>query len=293
MKWLLITSDKDSGIKLRKIVNKNYIDCEKYELDFDSLDVNTLFKNIYEVSNCVIIADPDFSSNILDLIIGFCIGKNIDVYSNLNLESTYNIQNFYDFESVESIFSFLEENKNQIVKATEKKDAFSFLYKKGFPITVDNFITNMINNNCEICEYYIKAGIDINSCDKDGTPLLNIACRSENIDMVKWLLNKGSCIDSVSEDRGYTPLMDAVWKGNLEIAKYLIKQGACVNKINKEGQSMIILAVGANKIELCKLLAENGADVDFKDDMGMSAFGYASLFKKDNILEILEKYHKE
>ena len=41
------------------------------------------------------------------------------------------------------------------------------------------------------------------------------------------------------------------------------------------------------------MLVENGADPDVPDSMGMSAYGYAQLFKKDEIAAILEKYHKE
>ena len=129
--------------------------------------------------------------------------------------------------------------------------------------------------------------------DKDGTPMLNIACRSDNLSAVKWLLNHGAELNGVSKDRGYTAIMDAVWRGNEDITKFLIRKGAELNTISKEGQTMLILAVGADKTEIVRMLAENGADPDIQDGMGMSAYGYAQLFKKEEILSILEKYHKE
>ena len=58
------------------------------------------------------------------------------------------------------------------------------------------------------------------------------------------------------------------------------------------GQNNLILAVGANRESLVKLLAENGADPDVKDMMGMSAYNYAVLFKKQKLVEILTPYHK-
>ena len=145
----------------------------------------------------------------------------------------------------------------------------------------------------EILECYLAAGLDINARDKDGTPVLNVACRYENLSAVKWLCSLGADINAVSEDRGYTALMDAVWKGNKEIAEYLISQKADLNTISKEGQSNLILAVGADRTEIVQILAENGADPDIQDGMGMSAYAYAQLFKKKEILAILEKYHKE
>ncbi|MBQ5473084.1 MAG: ankyrin repeat domain-containing protein, partial [Treponema sp.] len=84
-----------------------------------------------------------------------------------------------------------------------------------------------------------------------------------------------------------------VWRKNTEITKLLIDKGADVNIINKEGQTMIILSVGADNVEISRMLCEAGADVDIQDQMGMSAYGYASLFKKQALLEVLEKYHKE
>ena len=44
--------------------------------------------------------------------------------------------------------------------------------------------------------------------------------------------------------------------------------------------------------KIVKLLAENGADPDVKDMMGMSAYTYAVLFKKQRLVEILQPYHK-
>ena len=103
----------------------------------------------------------------------------------------------------------------------------------------------------------------------------------------------GADINASSDDRGYTAVMDAVWRGNEKITKYLISKGADLNTINKEGQTNLILAVGANRESLVQLLAENGADPDVKDMMGMSAYNYAVLFKKEKLVEILKPFHKE
>jgi len=135
--------------------------------------------------------------------------------------------------------------------------------------------------------------MSVDSRDRDGTPMLNIAARNDRLDFVQWLVEQGADINAVSEDRGYTAIMDAVWRGNIEITEYLIKKGSDLNTINKEGQSMLVLAVGANRTQICKILAENGANPDIPDAMGMSAYGYAKLFKKVDIVSILEKYHKE
>ena len=55
-----------------------------------------------------------------------------------------------------------------------------------------------------------------------------------------------------------------------------------------------ITIIGAKNIKnkIRQMLAENGADPDVKDMMGMSAYNYAVLFKKQKLVEILTPYHK-
>ena len=120
--------------------------------------------------------------------------------------------------------------------------------------------------------------------------MLNIACRNDNFDFVKMFLELGANIEAVSDDRGYTAVMDAVWRGNEKITKFLIENGADLNTISKEGQSNLVLAVGAGRENIVKLLAENGSDCDVKDMMGMSAYNYAVLFKKTRIVDILKPF---
>ena len=87
--------------------------------------------------------------------------------------------------------------------------------------------------------------------------------------------------------------MDAVWKSNEEIIKILVENGASLKFISKEGQSILVLAVGIGKESICKILAKNGADPDIKDSMGMSAYEYAVLFHREEIINALKPFHKE
>ena len=162
---------------------------------------------------------------------------------------------------------------------------------KGIPFTVDCFANFINDGKFEICRQFIAAGMDINSRDKNGTPMLNIAVRTDKEEIVSWMIDNGADINVISEDRGYSPLMDAVWRGNEEITRFLIEHNANVNTISKEGQSNLVIAVGAGKIGIVSLLALAGADPDIKDSMGMSAYDYSVLFKKDEITKILFPFH--
>ena len=292
MKWLVITSDEDKEANLLKSIDKIFSNSAIYFFNPNSFDCSMALEIMPSIDCCAILEKMETSFILFAL--GWLVGRNIQTFS--LQEKPYSLacasDSFHTFADSASLNSYLIKNRLEIICNVNKRKSCLYLFKKGMPLTVAGFVHYIEKENIDILNRYMYAGLSLNSRDEDGTPLLNIACRNRSFAVVEWFLKNGADIDPVSEDRGYTPLMDAVWKGDLKISSLLIQKGADVNRMNKEGQTMIILAVGANRVDMCKLLVENGADVDVVDAMGMSAYGYARLFKKHNILEVLEKYHK-
>ena len=65
-----------------------------------------------------------------------------------------------------------------------------------------------------------------------------------------------------------------------------LSKGANLNFVSRDGQTALILATGSENFQICRILAENGADPTIKDRMGMSSIDYATLFKKEEILNL-------
>lgn len=108
--------------------------------------------------------------------------------------------------------------------------------------------------------------------------------------MYTLLENKANA--SQSDYTGRTALHLAVFKGNEEIADLLIKHGANINQKDNNGKSPLLKAIEKGKYEqmfackrfdceklfsillgnvgMAELLIENGADVDFKDNGGIT-----------------------
>ena len=292
MKWLVITSDKERESNVLKSIDVTFSNSTIYFFHPNSFDCSLALEIMPSIDCCVILEKSETS--FILFLLGWLVGRNIQTFS---LQETTNAlvceaAHFHSFDDSSALKAYLIENRCEIIREVNRRKSWLYLFKKGMSLTVSDFARYIEKEDIDVCTRYMYAGISLDSRDKDGTPLLNIACRNQSAVMVEWLLKNGASVDPVSEDRGYTPLMDAVWKGNLKIASILIERGADVNKMNKEGQTMIILAVGANRSDICRLLVENGADVDFEDGMGMSAYAYARLFKKQDVLAVLEKYHK-
>lgn len=300
MKWLILTDNNELNTKCNEfLTTSNKKDkVISASLTLESLKANK--KNLSELAACILFAidEQGISASLgagLSTVFGYFAAENISVFTNIKLIFENNLfgkEFCISAKSADELYNNLTQKYNKISDEASMRLAKKKLLDRGIPYTSDCFGTYIAKNKPEVVHEFLAAGMSINSRDDLGTPMLNIACRNDNFDFVKMIYELGAEINAVSEDRGYTAVMDAVWRGNEKITKYLISKGADLNTINKEGQNNLILAVGANRESLVKLLAENGADPDVKDMMGMSAYNYAVLFKKQRLVEILEPFHK-
>lgn len=301
MNYLIITDNQDFVTKTTEEIQSLEKSAKIYNINFSFTEIKKFKSKIEDLTLCILYTENQEQFSLETKIkmsncCGYAIAKDILILTNikfLNDSCILSTEYFKFKETQNKLIEYIKQQYEHISITNTKRVAKKKLLEKGIPFTPDCFATYIAKNKSKICDLFINGGMDINSRDENGTPLLNIAVRNDNEDFVKLFIDLGADINSVSQDRGYTPVMDAVWKGNKEIAKILIEEGAELNTINKEGQTNLVLAVGANKTEICKLLAEHGADPDIKDQMGMSAYGYATLFKKEDIINILKPFHKE
>ncbi len=300
MKWLIISDDEELTGRLNTFLSENN---KKDKIYIAPITIETLKnykKDFMELAACIIYTK---SENGIEAAVGAGLCSMFGYFAALNIpvitNNSFLIQDYLfgkeigiGCQSSEDLYNLFTENYSKLSTESCQRIAKKKLLNRGIPFTSDCFGTYIAKNKPEIVQEFLEAGMSINSRDDTGTPMLNIACRNDNYEFVEMMLGLGADINAVSEDRGYTAVMDAVWRGNEKITKYLISKGADLNTINKEGQNNLILAVGANRESLVKLLAENGANPDVKDMMGMSAYNYAMLFKKQRLVEILTPYHK-
>lgn len=301
MKWLIITDNKDIKIQCTEFILKSNKKDKVLSSNLSLEEIKSTKKKLKELAAAIIFVGDEYSISPalaagLYTIFGFFAAENIPVFTNMTLLYTNPIFGkdiAIGSKDEDSLYGSFVKNYNKVSDESCMRIAKQKLLNRGIPYTSDCFGTYIAKNKIEVVNEFLEAGMSVNSRDDSGTPMLNIACRNDNFEFVEMLLGLGAELNAVSEDRGYTAVMDAVWRGNEKITKYLISKGADLNTINKEGQNNLILAVGANRESLVKLLAENGADPDVKDMMGMSAYTYAVLFKKQRLVDILKPFHKE
>ena len=126
--------------------------------------------------------------------------------------------------------------------------------KKGMSFTQEAFLNEVRSGNKEHMELFIKAGMDINSRDKDGSTALMIVSEKGDLEMAQLLIQNGADVDAKNID-GYTALMYVAYKGNLQIAELLIKNRADINVRDKDGWTALRYALiqrGSAMVELLK-----------------------------------------
>lgn len=301
MQWLVITDNiiffERLNITLLNLDKKNK--CTLCDIDVE--EIKKQKKILTNLVACIIYITDETKltpelNNLFSTLSGFFAANGIPLITNGEIltETNFLAKDSVIFaNNVDEINDFISKKYKKLEDSAKKRLAKKKLLDRGIPFTSDCFATYIAKNKIEVVNEFLEAGMSVNSRDDMGVPMLNIACRNDNFEFVEMILNLGADLNAVSDDRGYTAVMDAVWRGNEKITKYLIEKGADLNTINKEGQSNLILAVGANRENIVKLLAENGSDPDVKDMMGMSAYTYATLFKKQRIIDILAPYHKQ
>ena len=267
-----------------------------YSVYYGRETINDILEKIPSSDGFLFFSDVENSALILSCVLGFCYGKNMPVLV-LDEEKKFiklfpcenkklSLKNFY---SENELFNWLEKNIENLKSESLKRANKNSLLEQGISCSADSFEFYLEKEKTGICKSILNSGIDVNSKTLQGVPLLCVATRNDSKEMLELLLEKGADINEVSEDRGYSPVMDAVWRKNYEIAKLLIDHGADLSTMSSDGQSILVLAVGNGNSKIVKLLLNSGADPDVKDSMGMSARDYASLFKNEELMKLMGK----
>ena len=112
----------------------------------------------------------------------------------------------------------------------------------------------------------VKFGCDVNEVDIYGRTPAYWAIQENNLECLKILYENGANFE-IRSYKNSTLLSYAVGEGNIEIVKYLLEVGL-KKYINDNIQPPLLLAVHWLHMDVIKLLIENGADLNIKDELG-------------------------
>ena len=180
-----------------------------------------------------------------------------------------------------------------------------------------------MNGDLETTKLLVEMGADMNSTAYSGDSALHLASEKGHLEIVKFLIENGMDIE-IKDEIGRTPLFSGIHGKQSEIAFYLISKGASYDIQDEQGFSVLHLAIWRKETgvinyllgknvevntktehlketplmravleqdkEIIEQLLSHGANIDARDNKGMTVF---ELTNDEAILKILKKYKNQ
>lgn len=149
------------------------------------------------------------------------------------------------------------------------------------------FATAVLAKHKPVVEELLRQGVDINT-QASGMPVLTLATRMLDYQMVKFLLENGAYVN-IQDAKDMTALMHATQLCDLKIARLLLSSGANVNLKRNDGATALALCAQNNNIPMARELIAYGADVSLSDQNGQSPLMHAIKNKSEYVINELLK----
>lgn len=173
-------------------------------------------------------------------------------------------------------------------KFNDVKEVKLLLSKGVNPNTVDSNGNPMLvlairDRSYAVIEVLLSAkDMDVDLSDKNGETPLMMASINGDLPLVQTLVLKNRAqLDHIS----WTPLHYACAKGHLDVAQFLLANGAIVDSLSLGGTTPLMMAVQSGNDYLVKLLLDKGSNLQLRNEAGFSAIDIADIYNKPAISE--------
>jgi hypothetical protein len=127
--------------------------------------------------------------------------------------------------------------------------------------------------DASIVQALVVAGADVNARSKEGETALFPAAFLDRVAVARELVHRGVDVKLSSQKR-VTPLMEAA-QHSPRVVELLIGSGANVHAKDVLGETALMIAARAGRVDVVQALVRTGADVNAKDNQGRTALSSA------------------
>ena len=132
----------------------------------------------------------------------------------------------------------------------------------------------------------LGAGAKVDLPNRFGDRPITVAALGGHLAIVKTLFTRGAALDGP----GWTPLLYAASGGQTEVAGYLLDAGANVNAVSPNGTTALMMAARGGYAPTVELLLSRGADVNQHNENGATALSWAERGGFDAIARTLRAH---
>lgn len=173
------------------------------------------------------------------------------------------------------------------------------------PGLYERFVQSVATDRSDDVAALLARGMDPNTVDPNGEPMLVVAARAGWQPTIDVLLRSGAKVDAKNgfgdtaimvaalnghlvvvkklfargadiNPRGWTPLSYAATNGQTEVVRYLLEIGANINAPSANGTTPLMMAVRGGHAETVELLLSKGADVNARNQNDATALVWAT-----------------
>jgi ankyrin repeat protein len=122
-----------------------------------------------------------------------------------------------------------------------------------------------MRGDAEAVRALLKQGADVNAPQGDGSTALHWAAETNNVEIVRLLLDASANVDATTRNGALTPLHVGAEAGSAAVVELLLQAGADANIKSTRDVTALHLAAAAGSVETVQALMEHGADVNARE----------------------------
>mgnify|MGYP000535365496 CR=1 FL=1 len=148
----------------------------------------------------------------------------------------------------------------------------------------DDFFKAIHFDQVQEVQKLLRRGIDPNSPNEKGVPALLVALQSGSLKSAVLLAQEPQTRVEVSNPNNESALMMAALHNQIEVATVLIERGA---EVNRKGWTPLHYAATRGHIAMMRLLLENSAYIDAESPNGTTPLMMAAMYGSPEAVKVL------
>ncbi|MET3731437.1 ankyrin repeat domain-containing protein [Moheibacter stercoris] len=184
-----------------------------------------------------------------------------------------------------------------LVRKKEQEAIISYFLEKGVDVNaVDNngtsaFMMASSTKNLELVKSLVSSVKDINQVNKNGESALFFAVQSSSPEMIQFLIDQGAKTNLVGKDGNLAAYLVQSYRAPrpnennqefLQKLELLKTNGVDFVSAQKNGSTLLHLAIAKNDVNLFKALENLGININAQDEDGMTVLHRAAMMAKDD-----------